>query len=484
MVFLIALVLAQAAGQKVVPKKPAPAPKLAPTPAAAPPLCAGDYADGVPVERASSILDAAKEPFVFAIRNTSTYEHVYYGRDGKLRRAYLRSVVHGTGFAYRSQNGETDLITNEHVASQPDVTDDEHPIEGVPAGSKKVREQLKVVRDEADDYEPGHVPLTKVLDDPQADIAVLKAKKLMGVMPFRIGRSAALRPGNLVQVRGFPLGAFAALNTGKVTNPLTSDTERGWNHADFVIDALLNAGNSGSPVFAISCRTSELELVGVYHAGYTDAAALNVVVAVDQLRDELDTFKVPKRDPPGVRSEITAADRDRLVNQLFAEPTKSLTFPFGGRSVVATLVDPQTLRFSILDDDFPLVVQESMALLDHAGNGFGTLDAVDVSVDGQQVEAASTALDQDVREHFDRLYEALWRQVLGVVDYRARLAAGRMNADAFGEAQGMRSRMRKRAQEQKEILNICSFEADRANFGAARVQAASSPAPAADGVPQ
>jgi hypothetical protein len=105
-------------------------------------------------------------------------------------------------------------------------------------------------------------------------------------------------------------------------------------------------------------------------------------------------------------------------------------------------------------------------------------------VDGQQVEASSTALDQDVREHFDRLYEALWRQVLGVVDYRARLAAGRMNADAFSEAQGMRGRMRKRAQEQKEILNICSFEADRANFGAARVQAASSPAPAADGVPQ
>src|SRR5450432_1421842 len=137
MALLIALVLAQAAAQKVVPKKPAPAPKLAPTPAAAPPLCAGDYADGVPVERASAILDAAKEPFVFAIRNTSTYEHVYYGRDGKLRRAYLRSVVHGTGFAYRSQNGETELVTNEHVASQPDVSEDDHTIEGIPAGSKR-----------------------------------------------------------------------------------------------------------------------------------------------------------------------------------------------------------------------------------------------------------------------------------------------------------------------------------------------------------
>ena len=58
-------------------------------------------------------------------------------------------------------------------------------------------------------------------------------------------------------------------------NPLTVDSERGWNHADFVVDALLNAGNSGSPVFAVSCRTSEPELVGIYHAGYTDAATLN-----------------------------------------------------------------------------------------------------------------------------------------------------------------------------------------------------------------
>jgi serine protease Do len=451
---------------------------------AIPPLCNGDYADALPVAKANAILDSARDPFVFAIRNTATYEHVYYGHDGKLRRAYLRSVVHGTGFSYRVVNGETQIVTNEHVASQPDVTDDDHNVDGVPKGSKKVREQLKIVRDENDDYEPGHVPLIKVLSDPAADIAVLKAKKQLGVMPYRIGRSGALRPGNLVQVRGFPLGAFAALNTGKVLNPMTLDSERAWNHADFVVDALLNSGNSGSPVFAISCRTAEPELVGVYHAGYTDAAALNAVVAIDQLRDELDTLKVPKRDPAGVHNDITAADRDRLVQQLFAEPTRSLTFPFAGRAVVATLVDPQTLRFSVLDDDYPLVLQESMALIDHNHNGFGTLDAIDVPVDGAPTEAPAQALDQDVREHFDRLYDSLWRQVLGVVDYRARLSRGRGSADAFADAQAARQRLRKRASEQKEILNICAFEADRANFGAARVPVvaappASSPAPAA-----
>ncbi len=477
----LALALALPALAKGKNKPPKAQPKPAAAPAPHPALCSGDYADALPPEKASPILDTAREAFVFAIRNTATYERVYYGRDGKLRRAYLRSLVHGSGFAYRIVNGETHLVTNEHVASQPEVTDEEHPVDGVPMGSKKVREQLKIVRDETDDYEPGHVLLTKLLVDAQADIAVLKARKLLPVMPYRIGRSGALRAGNLVQVRGFPLGAFAALNTGKVLNPLTQDTERGWNHVDFMIDALLASGNSGSPVFAISCRTSEPELVGIYHAGYTDAAALNAVVAVDQLREELETLKVPKRDPAGVHNEITAQDRDRLIKQLLAETTRSLTFPFGGRSVVVALSDPQTIRFSILDDDYPLSTREAMALVDRGANGFGTLDSVVVPVDGQSTEAPVQALEGDVHEHFDKLYESLWRQVLGVADYRSRLAKGRLSADAFAEAQAARARIRKRTPEQKELLNTCAFEADRANFGVARVQAAAAVSPVETG---
>src|SRR5207245_2542344 len=226
----------------------------------------------------------------------------------------------------------------------------------------------------------------------------------------------------------------------------------------------------------VSCRTAEPELVGVYHAGYTDAAALNAVVAIDQLREELDTLKVPKRDP-GLHNDITAQDRDRLVKQLSAEPTRSLTFPFGGRFVVVALADPQAIRFSILDDDYPLSTRESMALIDRGQNGFGTLDSVVVPVDGQSTEAPAHVLEGDVREHFDKLYESLWRQVLGVADYRMRLAKGKLSADAFADAQAARARLRKRTPEQKEILNICAFEADRANFGAARAAATPGGAP-------
>ncbi len=468
-VLLAALVLAApAAPTRSRAKKPPAA--VAPQKA---PLCEGDYADAVPAAVASQVLDGVREQFVFAIRNTATYEHVYYGRDGKLRRAYVRSVVHGTGFAYRVRDGETLMVTNQHVAERPEVTDDEHPVDGIPTGSKKVREQLKIVRNEDDDYEPGHVALARVLSDAPADIAIVKAHKLLPVMPFRFGRSSALRPGNLVQVRGFPLGAFSAVSVGKVVNPYTEDTEKGWSHSDFVVDALLSAGNSGSPVFAVSCRSSEPELVGVFHAGYADAAALNVVVGIDQLREELDILKVPRRDG-GLRSEITALDRDRVVKELFAEQSRSLTFPFGGRAVLAQLADPGTLRFAVLDEDFPMVTRESLALVDRSQSGFGTLDTVVVLVDGAPAEVPGSALEPEMREHFEKLYDGLWHQLLGVVEYRARLSGGRQSADVFAQAQQARARLRKKVPEQKEQIGLAMFEADRVGTVAKAVAASSS----------
>jgi serine protease Do len=475
-VLLAALVLAAPVSHaKPRAKKPPAEAKAA---AARPPLCQGDYADSVPAAVASQVLDGVREQFVFSIRNTATYEHVYYGRDGKLRRAYVRSVVHGTGFAYRVRDGETLIITNQHVAERPDVTDDDHAVDGVPPGSKKVREQLKIVRNEDDDYEPGHVALAKVLTDAPADIAIVKAHKLLPLMPFRFGRSGALRAGNLVQVRGFPLGAFSALSMGKVVNPYTEDTEKGWSHSDFVIDALLSAGNSGSPVFAVSCRTSEPELVGVFHAGYTEAAALNVVVGIDQLREELDTLKVPRRDG-GLRSEITAQDRDRVVKELFADQSHGLTFPFGGRAVLARLVDPGTLRFTVLDEDYPMVTRESLALVDRSQSGFGTLDTVVVLVDGAPAEVPGSALEPEMRDHFEKLYDALWHQLLGVVDYRARLSRGRQSADAFAQAQQARARLRKKVPEQKEQIGLAMFEADRVGTVAKAVASSPSSSPPA-----
>src|SRR5207244_3858169 len=89
------------------------------------------------------------------------------------------------------------------------------------------------------------------------------------------------------------------------------------------------------------------------------------------------------------------------------------------------------------------------------------LDTLVVLVDGAPAEVPASALEPEMREHFEKLYDALWHQLLGVVDYRDRLSGGRQSADAFAQAQQARARLRKRVPEQKEQLGLAMFEADR-----------------------
>jgi serine protease Do len=126
-----------------------------------------------------------------------------------------------------------------------------------------VFESLKVVDDQDDGYEANDISLTRVVASAALDVAILRTHAPLKIMPYRVGRSAALRVGNVVAVHGFPLGAFRATNVGKVINTYDHDTSNDWDHVDFVTDAQLSAGNSGSPVLAVSCKTGEYELVGV-----------------------------------------------------------------------------------------------------------------------------------------------------------------------------------------------------------------------------
>lgn len=249
------------------------------------PFCPGVYADDLrTLSGDARTFDHGPEAvFSYCARNTATYECLSYGLDGAVRHERRKAVLHGTAFPYRRQGNDTFLLTNDHVAAWPTVTDLQHPVEGVPAGCKKVSESLALVDDEHDNYARDDVSVTRVVTDAQLDVAILKTQAALHVMPWKVGRSAAVRERNAVEVRGFPLGAFRATNAGKVISALDHDDFGDWDHDDFVVDALLSAGNSGSPVLAVSCATGEYELVGIYHAGYTAGSALNVVVGIDQV---------------------------------------------------------------------------------------------------------------------------------------------------------------------------------------------------------
>ena len=412
---VVALLWASVGSAEPAPKPPPPKTLPAtssPLPSKGAAYCLGEYADDF-----SSLLPKAREvesqvaAYTFCIRTAAIYECPSYGTDGNLKRKKRRVVAHGTGFAYRQDNGDTLLLTNEHVAEWPAVTDEEHTVEDVPPGCKRVADTLKIVDSDSDTYEADDIPLVRVVADPQLDIAVLRAKGLLPVVPWKIGRSAGLKERNVVDVRGFPLGVFKATNVGKVVSAYDHDSYREWDHDDFVIDALLSPGNSGSPVFAISCKTGEFELVGVYHAGYTRGSALNVVVGIDQVRDMMTTLKRAPRPRTEATSALDAAAREQLVasTKLTMEPF----FGFGSMTAAVRTREDGALLYEVLDRDFPARVYPVLVLEDLPSPdaaAFGTLGRVWIGNRQGLKPYLHGDFDADTQAQLARLLDGLRRE--------------------------------------------------------------------------
>jgi len=386
------------------------------------PACDGEYSDSLQQmpARVRDIENSPRSEYTYLIRSSARYECPYYGPDGRIKRKRVEAVEHGTAFAYEVTNGETFLLTNEHVASWPEVTDLSHRVEGVPEGCKRMDDRQRIVHDEHDTYEPGQIALTRVATDPQLDAAILKTSHTLITFPYRIGKSAALRQANAVQVRGFPLGLIRAVNAGKVVNPYDLDQEQGWNHVDFVTDALLSEGNSGSPVLALSCRTGELQLVGMYHAGYKGHSALNVVVGIDQLRDFMvRKRRVPRASPEGSPA-LSATERKRAKDSLGAGALP--LFEFGGLHVLAE-APGEVLMYHVYGREFPLDDRRLAVLEDRpSATGAGEIARLWVRSESGLREWQAKDLGADERDLLVRFGEALRYQMIRVMGYRRTLA--------------------------------------------------------------
>lgn len=441
-------------------REPAPlAPVL--TPAVASPAapaeasrayCSGEYADDLAAltPRAREFEESQKR-FTYCIRTSAVYECPYYASDGTLKRVRRRVVAHGTGFGYRRDGNDTLVVTNQHVSDWPAVTDDAHPVDGVPAGCKRVADALRIVDNESDTYERDDVPLVRAVTDPQLDLAVLRAKGALPFLPWKVGRSAALRERNAVDVRGFPLGVLRTNNVGKVTSAYEHDDDHEWNHDDFVIDALLSPGNSGSPVFAVSCRTGEFELVGVYHAGYVRGSALNVVVAIDQARDLLDSLKRTPRPRGDGPSPLDGAARARMSEMLRGRP--AAFFPFGPTTGAAAERLDGALVLQLMGRDFPVraepvLVVEDLPPLD---DGFGRIGRVWAG-NGSGLRAVDRAsLDADQQALLAKLVDALRRDALLATSFEAALRAGDGTRERFEHASRLERALRKLADSRQEL---------------------------------
>ncbi len=392
-------------------------PSASPPPA---PYCSGEYADDLS-QLGSRAKEPERQPTSVRARTPGDYECHSATTDGTVRRQKRRATTHGTAFAYRQQGGDTLLLTNDHVAEWPAVTDEQHKVEGVPLGCKRVSDTLRLVDNESDDYDLDDIVLQRVAADPQLDAAVLRAKAALPLLPWKVGRSSALRERNVVEVRGFPLGAFRATNMGKVISAYDHDDYHEWDHDDFVIDALLSPGNSGSPVLARSCKSGELELVGIYHAGYSEGSALNVVVGIDQIRELMYTLKRTTRSHGEVALTLDAPARRQLTEA--ARGSTSPFFPLGPLTAEVRVRADQALVFQVYPREFPrhtspLFAYEDLPSL--TAGGFGVTGRIWFGGDSGLRPYRVAELDAESQATVGHLVEALRRDSLAFFDWRRR----------------------------------------------------------------
>jgi serine protease Do len=427
--------------------------------------CSGEYADDLQA-LAARAREYERHSYSYCVRNTATYECLSYAADGNVKKTRKRAVVHGTAFAYKQQNGETLLLTNDHIAQWPSVTDEEHLVEGVPVGCKRIQENIRVVDNESDAYERDDVALQRVVTDEKLDVAVLKAHTLLPTLPWKIGRSASMRERNVVEVRGFPLGAFQATNVGKVISAFDHDNYHEWDHDDFVVDALLSSGNSGSPVLAVSCRTGQFELVGIYHAGYAEGSALNVVVGIDQVRDLMTTLKRTPR-AHGDAVALGAKDRAQLVTDgSRADPF----FPFGALTAAVRSRSDGALLFEVLSRDFPLRTHPIVVLEDlparpgagpEQGDAFGEPGRIWFGAPSGLKAYARADLDADTQAQLVRVLDLLRRDAMQTFAWRTSSKEGSQSRERFDAVARLERTLRRNQLANREPAQVVAEMAER-----------------------
>jgi serine protease Do len=402
--------------------------------------------------------------YTYCIRNVGTYECLSYGSDGTIRRQLHTATAHGTGFAYQMDGDKTRILTNEHVVSWPSVTDDGHHVDDVPAGCKLINQQLSIVDNEDDEYTEDDIPLTLVIEDHALDAAVVLAPGQLRLMPYRIGHSSALSTGDVVIVRGFPLGVFQAYNTGKVINVYDRDVEKGWDHNDFIIDASLSSGNSGSPVLALNRKTGEYELVGVFHASYTRANALNAVISIDQLYDLMFQLKASSRSKMPIGSEqLSEAEQRNQLRKALADKDFLPYVALGPLMVRAHAVG-ESFLFEVFSNRFPLEDQRVVFLLDGTiSEGKGELRRVYFgNARGYKVYEPS-GLDSETAAGLNRVLKRLYGLASATLRYRQVISHTADSRQAVDQRTALHRAMNRQAAQDpdlaQQLLDLASKQA-------------------------
>lgn len=448
------------------------------------PYCIGPYANDLVALSAAARTEEEKTRYTFCVRSVATYQCAYYAPDGSLASRREVKSAHGTAFAFRREGSWTYFLTNEHVIEWPFVSGKDTPVEGISNGCKRIGQKVYIVDDENDVYSRDDQTLERVVADVELDVAVLKAQVKVDLIPFSLGQSAALRVGNAVRVRGFPLGAFQAVHGGKVISAREPDRDGKWDHIDFVIDAQLSTGNSGSPVLGVSCKTGRFELLGIYHAGYVHGPGLNVVVGIDEFRDLMTTLKPRPRRKPAVL--LAAADRKAVESELRSGRLMPL-FPYGGHVVGLRVTKDGRLLYDFYPKRFPLVDWRLAVIEDLPASGYGRIGRIWFGNDQGLAERGFSELKAAEQTTIANLVEAVRYHVRNIQQYRLQEPAAKRSRAGLERLQLIEREIGRtqngRAVQMRAIVDLASSHAPSAGKGLplSITVSPSSPKPAAPG---
>ena len=243
----------------------------------------------------------------------------------------------------RVENGRAGIGSGVVVAGDGLVLTNSHVV----AGSRRVRLAFT---------EGGGAEATLLGDDPDTDLALLRAALPRGMPAATLGDSKRLRRGHLVVAIGNPLGFESTVTAGVVSALGRSLRSRGGRLIDDVIqtDAALNPGNSGGPLVA-----SSGEVVGINTATIAGAQGL--------------CFAVSSNTALFVVGEFIAHGRVRRAHLGIA----AQTVPLPRRVALAAGAGPLAVRVGEVEPDGPadaggLRVGDVVVALD--GRGIGGAD--------------------------------------------------------------------------------------------------------------
>ncbi len=232
----------------------------------------------------SSILPASQiysNNVISCVSIQATVTGNYYGRA-------LSSTVTGSGFII-SANGY--IVTNHHV------------IASVDSGS------VSVMLSNGQSFDA-----VVVGSEEANDIAVLKINA-EGLTPVKLGSSSSISVGDPIYAIGDPLGTLNYTMTAGIVSGLDRiiSTENSQDINTFQIDAAVNSGNSGGPVF-----NAYGEVVGIVTAKYSDTGVegLGFAIPVDEvitmINDLVAYGKVKNKPFMGIQV-MTATEKENGV---------------------------------------------------------------------------------------------------------------------------------------------------------------------------